>query len=302
LNCPPSSSRRSKSVTAWPRLATAVSAASRGHAVTLFERREELGGQFNYARKIPGKEEFFETLRYFHVMLAKYAVDVRLNAEATAEALADFDVVVIATGVTPRTLDVPGADHPSVLSYAEAIEHPERVGREVAVIGAGGIGFDVSELLSHVEHPALDLDAWCREWGVDLSVSERGGLVAPNPPAPARRITLLQRKRSKPGKGLGKTTGWVHRAALKARNVAMLSGCEYLRIDDDGLHLRMEGEERVLAVDSIVVCAGQESVRDLVEPLKHAGREVHVIGGAFEAAELDAKRAIDQGMRLAATL
>ncbi|MFG6666937.1 FAD-dependent oxidoreductase [Halomonas sp. HNIBRBA4712] len=283
-------------------LATAVSTASRGHAVTLFERRGELGGQFNYARKIPGKEEFDETLRYFHVMLDKHGVKVRLNVDATAETLAEFDAVVLATGVTPRTLDLPGADHPSVLSYAEAIENPERVGREVAVIGAGGIGFDVSELLSHLDHPALDLDAWCQEWGVDLTVSERGGLTAPNPPAPARRIIMLQRKSSKPGKGLGKTTGWVHRAALKARGVKTLSGCEYLGIDDAGLHIRQNDEERVLAVDNVVVCAGQESVRDLVVPLERAGREVHVIGGADEAAELDAKRAIDQGMRLAATL
>ncbi|WNL40054.1 NADPH-dependent 2,4-dienoyl-CoA reductase [Halomonas sp. PAMB 3232] len=300
---PADTSRRVAVVGGGPAgLATAVAAAGRGHAVTLFERQGELGGQFNYARRIPGKEEFDETLRYFHVMLDKYAVEVRLNVEATAEALADFDVVVIATGVTPRTLELPGADHSSVLSYADAIEHPDLVGPEVAVIGAGGIGFDVSELLSHVGHPALDVDVWCQEWGVDLAVGERGGLTAPNPPVPARRITMLQRKRSKPGKGLGKTTGWVHRAALKARGVKTLVGCEYLRIDDDGLHIRQNGEEQVLKVDSIVVCAGQESVRDLVTPLESAGGEVYVIGGADEASELDAKRAIDQGMRLAATL
>ena len=283
-------------------LATAVAAASRGHAVVLFERRSELGGQFNYARKIPGKEEFNETLRYFRVMLEKHAVDVRLNTEATVGALADFDEIVIATGVVPRELALPGADHPSVLSYADAIEQPERVGKRVAVIGAGGIGFDVSELLSHEGHPTMEVTAWCDEWGVDLAVGERGGLKAPQPPRSPRSIVMLQRKSSKPGKNLGKTTGWVHRASLKQRGVETLTGCEYVRIDDAGLHIRREGQEQVVEVDTIVVCAGQESVRDLISPLAQAGSRVHVIGGADEAAELDAKRAIDQGTRLAASL
>ncbi|MFP3342970.1 NADPH-dependent 2,4-dienoyl-CoA reductase [Halomonas sp. SIMBA_159] len=283
-------------------LATAVAAASRGHAVVLFERRSELGGQFNYARKIPGKEEFNETLRYFRVMLEKHAVDVRLNTEATVDALADFDEIVIATGVVPRELALPGADHPSVLSYADAIEQPERVGKRVAVIGAGGIGFDVSELLSHEGHPAMEVAAWCDEWGVDLAVGERGGLKAPQPPRSPRNIVMLQRKSSKPGKNLGKTTGWVHRASLKQRGVETLTGCEYVRIDDAGLHIRREGQEQVIEVDTIVVCAGQESVRDLIAPLSQARGSVHVIGGADEAAELDAKRAIDQGTRLAASL
>ncbi|SES23316.1 2,4-dienoyl-CoA reductase [Vreelandella subterranea] len=283
-------------------LATAVEAARRGHTVVLFERRGELGGQFNYARKIPGKEEFNETLRYYRVMLDKHAVEVRLNTDATVESLADFDEVVIATGVMPRELTLPGADHPKVLSYAEAIEHPERVGSTVAVIGAGGIGFDVSELLAHQGHPTLDLAAWCEEWGVDLSMAARGGLKAPAPPASPREIVMLQRKTSKPGKYLGKTTGWVHRASLKQRGVKTLTGCEYLKIDDDGLHIHQEGRDQVLDVASIVVCAGQESVRDLIAPLEQKGRRVHVIGGADEAAELDAKRAIDQGTRLAASL
>lgn len=283
-------------------LATAVAAASRGHAVVLFERRSELGGQFNYARKIPGKEEFNETLRYFRVMLEKHAVGVRLNTEATVGALADFDEIVIATGVVPRELALPGADHPSVLSYADAIEQPERVGKRVAVIGAGGIGFDVSELLSHEGHPTMEVAAWCDEWGVDLAVCERGGLKAPQPPRSPRSIVMLQRKSSKPGKNLGKTTGWVHRASLKQRGVETLAGCEYVRIDDAGLHIRREGQEQVVEVDTIVVCAGQESVRDLISPLAQAGSRVHVIGGADEAAELDAKRAIDQGTRLAASL
>ncbi|MEC8936140.1 MAG: NADPH-dependent 2,4-dienoyl-CoA reductase, partial [Pseudomonadota bacterium] len=283
-------------------LATAVAAASRGHAVVLFERRSELGGQFNYARKIPGKEEFNETLRYFRVMLEKHAVDVRLNTEATVGALADFDEIVIATGVVPRELALPGADHPSVLSYADAIEQPERVGKRVAVIGAGGIGFDVSELLSHEGHPTMEVAAWCDEWGVDLAVGERGGLKAPQPPRSPRSIVMLQRKSSKPGKNLGKTTGWVHRASLKQRGVETLAGCESVRIDDAGLHIRREGQEQVVEVDTIVVCAGQESVRDLISPLAQAGSRMHVIGGADEAAELDAKRAIDQGTRLAASL
>ncbi|WP_404375360.1 FAD-dependent oxidoreductase [Vreelandella aquamarina] len=283
-------------------LATAVAAASRGHSVVLFERRSELGGQFNYARKIPGKEEFNETLRYFRVMLEKYAVDVRLNTQATVDALAGFDEIVLATGVVPRELALPGADHPSVLSYAEAIEQPERVGQRVAVIGAGGIGFDVSELLAHEGHPTLDVAAWCDEWGVDLAVGERGGLKVPQPPSSPRSIVMLQRKSSKAGKNLGKTTGWVHRASLKQRGVQTLTGCEYVRIDDAGLHIRRDGEQQLIAVDSIVVCAGQESVRDLVAPLNESGSRVHVIGGADEAAELDAKRAIEQGTRLAASL
>ena len=283
-------------------LATAVAAASRGHHVVLFERRSELGGQFNYARKIPGKEEFNETLRYFRVMLEKHAVDVRLNTAATLDTLAEFDEVVIATGVTPRELALPGADHASVLSYAEAIEHPERVGQRVAVIGAGGIGFDVSELLADQGHAEMDVAAWCDEWGVDLAVGDRGGLKPPMPPASPRDIIMLQRKSSKPGKNLGKTSGWVHRASLKQRGVKTLTGCEYLKIDDAGLHIRREGEEQVLAVDTVVVCAGQESVRELIAPLSQAGACFHVIGGADEAAELDAKRAIDQGTRLAASL
>lgn len=283
-------------------LATAVTAASRGHQVVLFEQRDELGGQFNYARKIPGKEEFKETLRYYRVMLEKYAVDVRLNTAASAETLVNFDEVVMATGVQPRELNLPGHHHHSVLSYAEAIEQPERVGCKVAVIGAGGIGFDVSELLSHQGHPALDIADWCDEWGVDLAVGERGGLKTPVPPEIPREIVMLQRKTSKPGKYLGKTTGWVHRASLKQRGVNTLTGCEYLKIDDEGLHIRREGVDQLLAVDSVVVCAGQESVRDLLAPLEQAGVAVHIIGGADEASELDAKRAIDQGTRLAARL
>ena len=283
-------------------LAAAVTAAHRGHAVTLFERGAELGGQFQYARRIPGKEEFSETLRYFRVMLDKHRVQVRLSCEADLQALRDFDAVVLASGVRPRRLELPGSDHPKVMGYPEAILHPERVGRRVAIIGAGGIGFDVAELLTQGASSSLDREAWCDEWGVDLSVATPGGLKAPRRPEVPRQVFLLQRKASKPGKGLGKTTGWVHRASLKHRGVETLAGCEYLGIDDVGLHVRQEGEVRLLAVDSVVVCAGQEPVRELLDPLQASGIEVHLIGGAEEAAELDAKRAIDQGTRVAAAL
>ncbi len=283
-------------------LAAAVTAARRGHRVVLFERNGELGGQFNLARQIPGKEEFDETLRYFKVMLDKHGVSIRLNCDVDLQTLKGFDAVVLASGVQPRQLTLPGHDHPKVLSYPMAIHHPERVGRRVAIIGAGGIGFDVAELLTHVGHPAMNTEAWCAEWGVDLSVSEPGGIAPPQRPDTPRQVFLLQRKASKPGKGLGKTTGWVHRASLKHRGVETLAGCEYMGIDDEGLHIRQDGEPRLLAVDSIVVCAGQNPVRELLEPLQSSGVEVHMIGGADEAAELDAKRAIDQGTRVSASL
>ncbi|MFW6278500.1 MAG: FAD-dependent oxidoreductase, partial [Halorhodospira sp.] len=280
----------------------ALTAARRGHAVTLFERDAELGGQFHLARRIPGKEEFAETLRYFRGMLDRHGVTLHLGREAEVATLAGFDAVVLASGVRPRRLALPGSDRPEVLDYPTAIRHPERVGQRVAIIGAGGIGFDVAELLTHADRPALDRDAWCAEWGVDLAVATPGGLVVPCRPEVPRRVFLLQRKRSKPGRGLGKTTGWVHRASLRQRGVETLAGCEYLAIDDAGLHIRHQGEPRLLAVDSVVVCAGQEPVRELLEPLTAGGIETHLIGGADEAAELDAKRAIEQGTRVAAAL
>ncbi|MFP4263733.1 MAG: FAD-dependent oxidoreductase [Halomonas sp.] len=283
-------------------LSAALTAARRGHAVTLFERDAELGGQFHLARRIPGKEEFAETLRYFRGMLDRHGVTLHLGREAEVATLAGFDAVVLASGVRPRRLALPGSDRPEVLDYPTAIRHPERVGQRVAIIGAGGIGFDVAELLTHADRPALDRDAWCAEWGVDLAVATPGGLVVPCRPEVPRRVFLLQRKRSKPGRGLGKTTGWVHRASLRQRGVETLAGCEYLAIDDAGLHIRHQGEPRLLAVDSVVVCAGQEPVRELLEPLTAGGIETHLIGGADEAAELDAKRAIEQGTRVAAAL
>jgi len=283
-------------------LASAVTAAQRGHRVVLFERQAEIGGQFNFARRIPGKEEFAETLRYYREMLARYAVEVRLDTAADVASLRAFDAVILASGVRPRALELPGSDHPSVIDYPTAILHPQRVGRRVAIIGAGGIGFDVAELLSHAGHPSLDPAAWCAEWGVDLSVAEPGGLQPPAAMGSPRQVHLLQRKISKPGKGLGMTTGWVHRAALRHRGVESWAGCEYLGIDDAGLTLRVDGERRCLAVDSIVVCAGQESVVELLAPLREAGVAVQVIGGAEQAAELDAKRAIEQGTRVAAAI
>jgi 2,4-dienoyl-CoA reductase (NADPH2) len=288
-------------------LSAAVTAAQRGHAVTLFEAGAAIGGQFDLARRIPGKEEFSETIRYYTRILDKQAVDVRLNTRVGVDELSDFDDVVLATGVTPRMPDIPGIDHPMVLSYADAIlGHP--IGKRVAVIGAGGIGFDVSEFLTTDESPTLNLKEWRAEWGaLDPSdtPANRGGLTTPIPLPPARQVYLLQRTKGPQGRGLGKTTGWVHRASLKAKGVEQLSGVNYERIDDDGLHISFGSDRshpRVLAVDNVVVCAGQESVRDLEDGLRRNGIEPHVIGGADVAAEIDAKRAIRQGTELAARL
>ncbi|MGH3466540.1 MAG: FAD-dependent oxidoreductase [Thermocrispum sp.] len=288
-------------------LSTATALAERGHAVDLFEASDGVGGQFDIARKIPGKEEFAETIRYYTRRIETTGVKLHLGVRATAKQLADdgFDEVVVATGVVPRVPGIPGIDHPSVLSYVDVVRHGRPVGAKVAVIGAGGIGVDVSEFLTHADSPALDLAAWQAEWGVTDPEQVRGGVREPAPEASPRQVYLLQRKASKIGKGLGKTTGWVHRAALKAKGVQELTGVDYRRIDDDGLHIafgRDHSESRVLDVDTVVVCAGQESLRDLVDELTERGVVTHVIGGADVAAELDAKRAIDQGTRLAATL
>ncbi|CBH49074.1 FAD-dependent oxidoreductase [Rhodococcus hoagii] len=285
----------------------ALNLAQRGHAVTLFEARDEIGGQFGIAQKIPGKEEFAETIRYFRRQLDLAGVDVRLGTRVDAVDLIDagYDEVVIATGVTPRVPAIPGIDHPKVLSYAEAVRDGRPVGRSVAVIGAGGIGVDVSEFLTHAHSPTLDVAEWKREWGVTDPESAPGALTVPQPSPSPREVFLLQRKPGRIGSGLAKTTGWVHRAALKAKGVQELSGVNYERIDDAGLHITF-GEKhenpRTLEVDTVVVCAGQESVRDLVDELTVAGVTTHVIGGADVAAELDAKRAIEQGTRLAARI
>lgn len=294
-------------------LAFATVAAERGHRVTLFDAGSEVGGQFNVAKLIPGKEEFYETLRYFRVMLDKHGVDVRLNTRVNVDDLkaGGFDHVVLASGVRPRTPDIEGVDNPKVIGYLDALLGRKPVGQKVAVIGAGGIGFDVSEFIVHKgTSAALDPEHFMREWGVDLSVEHRGGIqgMEPEVPEPAREVYLLQRKTSKVGKNLGKTTGWIHRTSLRNRQVQMVAGVSYRRIDDEGLHITVtpkgaeQGEDRVLPVDTIVICAGQEPLRELQDGLEAAGVPIHLIGGADVAAELDAKRAIDQGSRLAAEL
>jgi 2,4-dienoyl-CoA reductase (NADPH2) len=287
-------------------LATATAAAGRGHGVDLFEADGEIGGQFNLARRIPGKEEFAETIRYFVRRLETAGVKVHLNHAATASELlaGGYDEIVLATGVTPRVPSIAGLDRADVHSYADVITGRAVIGRRVAVIGAGGIGFDVSEFLTHAgaHGVAQDVGEWLREWGVGDPSTARGGLVAPQRPVPPRQVFLLQRKTSRVGAGLGKTSGWVHRATLKARGVQMIGGVTYERVDDAGLHITVEGKPRVLEVDDVVVCAGQEPRRELLAQLRDGGASVHVIGGADVAVELDAKRAIDQGTRLAATL
>ncbi|MEU0374964.1 NADPH-dependent 2,4-dienoyl-CoA reductase [Streptomyces sp. NPDC006283] len=286
-------------------LACAVSAAERGHTVTLFDAADEIGGQLNIAKRIPGKEEFDETLRYFRTQLREHGVEVRLGERVTADGLPadEFDEVVVATGVTPRTPEIDGIDHPSVVSYLDVLRDGAPVGERVAVIGAGGIGFDVAEFLTDGgEGASLDAQTYFRQWGVDTDYAARGGLTAPVRPAPPRSVHLLQRKTSKVGAGLGKTTGWIHRTELKHRGVTMTAGATYRRIDDEGLHLTVDGTASVLPVDTVVLCTGQEPQRGLYDELSAAGRTVHLIGGADVAAELDAKRAIDQGTRLAATL
>ncbi|MET0230950.1 MAG: FAD-dependent oxidoreductase, partial [Rhodanobacteraceae bacterium] len=286
-------------------LACATTLAERGHAVTLLDRASEIGGQFNMAKRIPGKEEFQESLRYYAHRLRETRVDVRLGTHADVRMLRDarFDETVIACGVTPRAPSIPGIDHPAVMSYVDLLLGGRAAGKRVAIVGAGGIGFDVAEYL--VETPpssTTDIARWTHEWGVDTTLAARAGLVRATPEPPAREVWLMQRTPGRPGKRLNKTTGWVHRATLKAKRVVMLGGVEYERIDDDGFHVRIDGEAQVLPVDSIVICAGQEPNRALHDELVAAGLAPKLIGGADVAAELDAKRAIDQGTRVAATL
>lgn len=288
-------------------LAAATTLAERGHRVTLFEQAAMIGGQFNLAKLIPGKEEFAETLRYFTQRLHDTAVTLRLDTRADAAMLAaeNFESVVLASGVLPRNPGIPGQEHRSVCSYLDVLTGRRQIGRRVALIGAGGIGFDVAEFLTH-EGPSstLDLAAWRREWGVGDPLEARGGVagVSAQPSPSPRQIYLLQRKAEKPGAGLGKTTGWIHRAALKMKQVQMMGGVQYLRIDDAGLHIRIEGAVRTLEIDDIVLCTGQEPLRELAEPLRAAGLEVHLVGGADVAQELDAKRAIRQATLLALDL
>lgn len=300
---PAPSPRRIAVVGAGPAgLACACTAAERGHDVVLFERGAEIGGQFNLAKQIPGKEEFHETLRYFARRLELAGVEVRLETEAHVEELRGFDAVVVATGVHPRRLDLPGIDHPKASSYVDVLAGRAEVGERVAIIGAGGIGFDVAEYLAVTHSSAVDTASFLDEWGVDANQRHRGGLKPPDRPPAARQITMCQRSAGKVGGGLGKTTGWIHRTTLQQLGVQMLSKCTYQRITDDGLELTVDGEPRLLEVDNVVVCAGQISANGLVAPLEKAGLDVHVIGGAHVAAELDAKRAIEQGTRVAIDL
>jgi 2,4-dienoyl-CoA reductase (NADPH2) len=284
-------------------LACSVTAAERGHAVTLFDTADEIGGQLNVARRVPGKEEFDETLRYFRTRLAELDVDVRLSTRADAGTLDGFDEIVLATGVEPRTPAIPGTDHPNVVSYLDVLRDGAPVGDRVAIVGAGGIGFDVAEFLTDGGDAAsLDADTFFRQWGVDTAYAERGGLRAPERPKSPRTVHLVQRRTTKVGAGLGKTTGWIHRTELRHRGVEMIAGASYDLIDDEGLHLTVDGERRVLPVDTVVLCAGQEPRRELYEELRSGAVPVHLIGGADVAAELDAKRAIRQGTELAAGL
>ena len=285
-------------------LACATEAAARGHIVTLFESAMHLGGQFDLARRIPGKEEFAETIRYFQSMLEQRHVEVKLGRRVRAEDLLAFDKVVLATGVIPRQLDFPGLNHVKVKTYIEAIQHPHAIGHRVAIIGAGGIGFDVAEILSEVSPPQdqTHLMRYLTEWGIDASLTQPGGLVLPAPQKSNRQIVMLQRSPGKQGKRLARTTGWIRRTQLEKRGVQHISDVVYERIDDVGLHIVVKGVEQCLELDHIVLCAGQESENSLLSPLQAAGMSVSIIGGAAQAAEIDARRAIEQGMRLALTL
>jgi len=287
-------------------LAASTIAAQRGHVVTLFDADSEIGGQFNIAKQIPGKEEFYETIRYFKRQLEIHNVVVKLNERVVAEDLkGDFDEVILATGIKPRKPSIKGIEHKKVLNYIDVLKHKKPVGKRVAVIGAGGIGFDVSEYLAHEgESTSQNIDAWLKEWGIDKTLTARSGIegikaeIEPSP----REIFMFKRSKGKFGGKLGKTTGWIHRSTLKKKNVQFINRVEYTKIDDLGLHYIQNEEAKTLEVDTIVICAGQNPLKELLEPLQNNGVKVHVIGGADFASELDAKRAIDQGARLAASL
>ena len=288
-------------------MAAASIAAQRGHLVTLYDSDSEVGGQFNIAKQIPGKEEFFETIRYFKKQLELHNVTLKLNTRVSGDDFNNdhFDDVIIATGIKPRMPNIKGVNHKKVLNYIDVLKHKKPVGKRVAVIGAGGIGFDVSEYLSHEgKSPSLDIDIWLKEWGIDKTLNARSGIegiqeeIHPSP----REIFMFKRSKGKFGGKLGKTTGWIHRSTLKKKKVQFINEVQYTKIDDEGLHYIQNEEQKVLKVDSVVICAGQTPLKELVEPLQAKGMNIHVIGGADIAAELDAKRAINQGARLAARL
>jgi 2,4-dienoyl-CoA reductase (NADPH2) len=288
-------------------LAASTLAAQRGHEVTLFDANVSIGGQFNMAKQIPGKEEFYETIRYFNKQLELHKVTVKLNTRIGAEELinSNFDEVILATGIKPRTPKIEGIDHPKVLSYIDVLKLNKPVGRRVAVIGAGGIGFDVSEYLAHEgESTSLNIDAWLKEWGIDKTLKARSGIegVEATIPESPREIFMFKRSKGKFGGNLGKTTGWIHRTSLKNKKVQFINQVAYTKIDDEGLHYVQNKENKILAVDNVIICAGQIPFKDLLEPLQANGIKVHVVGGADVAAELDAKRAIDQASRLAAII
>ncbi|SCC35904.1 2,4-dienoyl-CoA reductase (NADPH2) [Kosakonia oryzendophytica] len=283
-------------------LAFAINAATRGHSVTLFDAQAEIGGQFNIAKQIPGKEEFYETLRYYRRMIALTGVELCLNQRVSPAMLTLFDEVVLACGIEPRIPPIPGIDHPKVLSYLDVLRDKVPVGESVAIIGCGGIGFDTAMYLSQPGEPtSQNIAEFCVEWGIDTSLQNGGGLRPEGPQLPKspRRIVMLQRKASKPGEGLGKTTGWIHRATLLSRGVKMIPGVSYQKIDDAGLHLLINGEPQLIEADHVIICAGQEPRRELADPLREAGKTVHLIGGCDVALELDARRAIAQGTKLA---
>ena len=285
-------------------MAFSTEAARRGHNVTLFDAASEIGGQFNMAKKIPGKEEFFQTMRYFGKQIELTGVDLKLNTRVSAQDLLDggYDEIILATGVSPRVPPIDGVDHEKVVIYKDLLSNDRKLGKTVAVIGAGGIGFDVSEYLVQETSPTLNTEEWLEEWGVDLTVSTPGGLVEKKPEPPARTVYLLQRKDEKLGKRLGKTSGWVHRTSLIDKQVQMIGNVAYNRIDDEGLHITIGDEPKTLQVDHVVLCAGQEPLRELQGDLEAGGATVHLVGGADVAAELDAKRAIKQASELAARI
>ena len=288
-------------------LSVATIAAQRGHHVTLYDSESEVGGQFNMAKQIPGKEEFYETIRYYKKQLKLHNVKLILNKRVAKSDLehSDFEEIIIATGISPRTPNIEGIDHSKVVSYLDVLKHKKQVGKRVAVIGAGGIGFDVSEFLLHQGHSsALDIDSWLAEWGIDKDIEARGGIagVQPSFPSAKREIFMFKRSKGKFGGNLGKTTGWIHRANLKKQNVQFINEVQYTKIDDQGLHYTKGEQSKILEVDNVIICAGQTPLKELHTALESSGKNIHIIGGADIADELDAKRAIDQGCRLAASL